>query len=92
MTRLNQFVISNDHVTPLILIVEPEATELALAKDEHVVVKDAFKKEPVTIQFSKSQTGEPIVSIWPGDGELTVEKDGVDVLELVQNTVNSRSA
>ena len=46
--------------------------------------KGVAKMVPQTL---KSDKGDPIVSIWPGDGEVRVEKEGIDVLELIQEGV-----
>jgi hypothetical protein len=43
-----------------------------------------FTSAPVTVKLTESGEGGPLVSIWPGDGEVTVEKDGVAVFDLIQ--------
>ncbi len=85
MTHQNQFVIHNDLSSSLILNIEPEGAFFSLGKGEEVSVLDVFTTVPVTVKLSNSDKGEPILSIWPGDGEVRVEKNGVDVLELLQN-------
>ena len=35
----------------------------------------------------ESDQGDTIVSVWPGDGEVRVEKDGVDVFDLIEKGV-----
>src|SRR5438128_1590514 len=92
MTSQNRFVIENDQATALIVVAEPEACELRLAKDENVLVTDNFNEAPVTIRVTTSQAGEPVLSIWPGDGNVKIEKDGIDILEIAQRTPNARSA
>jgi hypothetical protein len=52
-----------------------------------VSVLDVFTAAPVTVKLTTSNGGHPILSIWPGDGEVRVEKDGIDVLDLVQKGV-----
>jgi hypothetical protein len=91
MAHRNQFLIKNGMPSSLTLNIEPEGAFFALSKGEEVVVTDVFESSPVTIKFSESNEG-PIVSVWPGDGDVVVEKGGVDVLDLVQNAVKVRSA
>ncbi len=90
MAQHNQFVIRNDLPDSLTLNIEPEGAFFALGRGEEVCVKDVFTTAPVTVKFTASATGEPIVSIWPGDGEVRVEKDGVDVFDLVQRASASQ--
>ena len=33
-----------------------------------------------------SDNGETIISLWPGDGQVRVEKDGVDVFDLIEKS------
>ncbi len=44
---------------------------------------DAFDKEPVTLKV-ESDNGDTIISIWPGDGKVMVQKNGVDVFDLIE--------
>jgi hypothetical protein len=87
MAHHNQFVIRNDLSGPLVLNIEPEGAHFPLGKGEEVSVFDVFRTAPVTVKLTSSDRGEPILSIWPGDGEVTVKKDGVDVLDLIQKGV-----
>ncbi len=87
MVHHNRFVIRNDFSKSLILNIEPEGAFFLLGKGEEVCVIEVFTKAPVTIKFTNSDKGDPIVSIWPGDGAVRVEKDGVDVLDLIQKGV-----
>ncbi len=87
MTQRNRFVVRNDLTRPLTLNIEPEGAFFRLGKGEEASVVDVFTTIPVTIKLTDSDKGEPILSIWPGDGEVRVEKDGVDVLELLQQGV-----
>jgi hypothetical protein len=81
MANQSRFVIQNDFGRPLILNIEPEAAFFQLDEGQEVSVTDVYSKAPVTLKISHDEGGEPILSIWPGDGEVTVEKDGIDVLE-----------
>jgi hypothetical protein len=82
------FVLRNDLSKSLTLNIEPEGAFFPLHKGEEVSVIDVFTTIPVTVKLSNTDKGEPIVSLWPGDGELRVEKGGVDVLELIQQRVD----
>ena len=84
MAHHNQFAIRNDLSKPLILNIEPEGGFFPLGRGEEVFVFDVFTATPVTLKLGNSDRGEPVLSIWPGDGEVRVEKNGVDVLDLLQ--------
>jgi hypothetical protein len=88
MAHHNQFVIHNDSSLPLVLNIEPEGTFFSLGRGEEVSVVDQFTTVPLTLKLSNSEGGDAILSVWPGDGAVRVEKDGVDVLDLVQSAVN----
>lgn len=83
MDRSTRFVIQNGATAPLLLCVEPEAVDVILQEDEEVAVYDSFAQHPVTLRVTRSDSGEAIISIWPGDGDVIVKKDGVDALDLV---------
>lgn len=87
MAHRNHFMIRNDLAAPLTLNIEPEGAFFPLGRGEEVSVSDVFTAAPVTVTVTHSDNGDPIVSIWPGDGEVRVEKDGVDVLDLMQRDV-----
>jgi hypothetical protein len=84
MNNANHFVIENNAKKPFDLYVEPEGALFSLHPGEKVTVRDRFTISPVNVIVSTSETGATEVSIWPGDGEVRVEKDGVDVLDLIQ--------
>jgi hypothetical protein len=83
MRAPSQFVIHNDLAEPTILNVEPEGHCLPLGRGEKVSVIDNFKSRSVTVTLGNSDNGGIVISIWPGDGEVRVEKDGVDARDLV---------
>jgi hypothetical protein len=87
MAHHNQFVIRNDLSKCLVLNIEPEGAFFSLCTGEDVSVFDVYTTDPVTIKLTMSDKGDPILSIWPGDGEVTVKKNGVDVLDLLQKAV-----
>jgi hypothetical protein len=82
MANRSRFVIQNALSGPAIVNIEPECVQLSLLPGEAVTVQDAFDQEPVTLK-AESDNGETIISIWPGDGEVRVEKDGVDVFVII---------
>ncbi len=87
MAHHNHFVVRNDLSKPLTLNIEPEGAFFPLGEGEEVSITDVFTMAPVTVKLTSSDSGEPILSIWPGDGEVRVEKGGVDVLDLLQKGV-----
>jgi len=91
MARRNQFIISNSMAKPLLLAIEPEGSFYPLQKGQEVSVTDRYTSAPVTVKVTNSEQGDTILSIWPGDGDVTIEKDGVDVLDLVQTALDVRS-
>jgi len=92
MTHHNHFLIRNDSVKPLTLNVEPEGAFLPLAKGEEVSVSEAFQTAPLTLKLSIADDGGPILSLWPGDGEVKVVKAGVDVFDLIEKSERTRLA
>jgi hypothetical protein len=84
MSNANHFIIENNAQKPIDLYIEPEGAVFALGRGEKVTVREQFTNCPVSVIVSTSESGTTEVSIWPGDGEVRVEKDGVDVLDLVQ--------
>ena len=87
MTNRSRFVIQNELSGPLVVNVEPESVHFPLASGDRVTVQDTFEKEPVTLKI-ECDKGDTIISVWPGDGEVRVEKDGVDVFALVERGVS----
>lgn len=87
MARRNYFAIRNDLSKPLTLNIEPEGAFFPLGKGDEVSVSEVFTTAPVTVKLTDSGKGDPILSFWPGDGEVRIEKDGVDVLDLIQKGV-----
>ncbi len=82
MVNRSRFVIHNDLGKPMILNIEPEGHFFPLHEGNEVSVTDEYCSAPVTLKISSDERGDPVLSIWPGDGEVKVEKDGFDVLEL----------
>jgi hypothetical protein len=84
MAHHNHFVIRNDLSIPLTLNIEPEGAFFHLRRGEEVSVFDVFTTAPVTLKLTTSDKGAPIISLWPGDGEVRVEKDGKDLFDLLE--------
>ena len=83
MATQGLFRIENRSSSPVILYIEPEGAAFTLGDGEEVSVFDVFTKSPVTLRVSKSEDGNACISIWPGDGEVKVEKGGVNVFDLM---------
>lgn len=82
MANVSRFVIRNDLSKPVTLNIEPEGAVFPLGQGQEVSVTDEFTDTPVTVKLTGEPGGDPVLSIWPGDGVVRVEKDGVDVLDL----------
>jgi hypothetical protein len=80
--KKNRFLLINELPTGLVLNIEPEGVIYMLGTGEEVLIHDQFSKSPVTLKVSTSNKADIILSIWPGDGTVRVEKDGVDILDL----------
>jgi hypothetical protein len=87
MAHHNHFIIRNDLSKSLTLNIEPEGAFFPLGPGEEVSVTEEFTAAPVTVKLTNSATGDPIVSIWPGDGDVRIEKGGVDLFDLIQERV-----
>lgn len=81
MSSRSHFVIRNDLPGMLILNIEPEGVFIPLGHGEEISVVDLFTREPMTVTVGDSDRGDPIVSLWPGDGEIRVEKGGINALD-----------
>jgi hypothetical protein len=92
MAHRNHFIIRNDFQSSLTLNIEPEGAFFPLGRGEQVSVSEVFATAPVTVELERSDAGDPIVSIWPGDGDVKVEKDGVDVLQMTDSSTDNGRA
>lgn len=91
MSNLSRFAIHNELSEPAALNIEPEGHILPLEGGEEVWVVDHYTAHPVTVRLSKSDEGGLVISIWPGDGAVRVEKEGVDVLDQVASDADPAS-
>lgn len=82
MVHSNRFTIRNAFTGKLLLAIEPEGAIVTLAAGEEVQVSEQFENEPITLKVLVDKDGSPLIAIWPGDGRMTVEKGGIDVLDL----------
>jgi hypothetical protein len=89
MARHNHFLIRNDLPDMVTLNIEPEGALVSLRPGEEVSVTDVFTDSPVTVKLTRTSKGDPVLSIWPGDGDVRVEKGGVDVFRLLQDRVGA---
>ncbi len=83
MPNESRVLLKNEMRTSLVLNIEPEAVEFELASGDEVTVCDSFETTPVTIEVGELEGGNPVISIWPGDGKVRVLKNGVELLDLV---------
>ena len=72
MPKRNKFLLQNASSCRLVLSVEPEGVLFPLDSGEEVFIQDIFMKEPVTLKVEDSNKDETTISIWPGDGEVTI--------------------
>ncbi len=82
MARNTTFIIENDAEKDFDVFVEPEGVMVRLVQNEKIVVTDKYEEAPVTLRISRDDDGNVLMSVWPGDGDTKVEKNGVDVLEI----------
>ena len=92
MRPSSRFVIRNDLAEPAFLNIEPEGVLYSLGSGEEVSVIDRFATQPVTVNWSMSDAGSLVISLWPGDGDVRVEKEGVDLLDLASAEIRTSSA
>lgn len=67
-------------IDPTLLNVEPEGAVFKMGLGTEVEVRDCYKREPVTVRLERLDDGHLVVTVWPGDGDVTVLVDGKDVL------------
>lgn len=81
MATTTQFMIDNDSDDDFAVHIEPECFVVRMKQGDCLTVRESYSKSPVTVRVGKDQTGQTVVSLWPGDGEIVVEKDGVNVMK-----------
>jgi len=82
MKKYTHCVIENDENLDLHIIVEPEAHYVPLKEYEKVIVYGDQPASPITIRVSNDHSGKVFLALWPGDGDMIVEKDGKNIFDL----------
>lgn len=72
----------NDFCGSILVAVEPEGAVVSLSEGEEIHITDTFENEPVTLNVSTNEKGWPVIAVWPGDGSVRVDKDGINILDL----------
>jgi len=75
------FLVENDTDEDFDIYVEPECFLVRLEHGERVTVRDSYESAPVTVRIGKGESGERVLSLWPGDGDVVVEKNGINVMD-----------
>lgn len=73
--------IINDGNDDIVVYVEPEGHDFPLSPDQQIEISQQFTNVPFTVKVARSSKDECMLSIWPGDGELSVTLNGENVLE-----------
>ena len=81
MTNETVFLIDNDTDEDFDVYVEPECFLVRLKHGECLTVRDSYAQSPVTVRIGKGESGERVLSLWPGDGDVVVEKNGINVMD-----------
>ena len=81
MPTTTQFMIENDSDGDFDVYIEPECFVVRMKQGDCLTVRESYSESPVTVRVGKDETGRTVVSLWPGDGDVVVEKDGVNVME-----------
>lgn len=83
MYNTNKFFISNNSSTPIVINIEPYGVFYHLKQGHDVLVSESYDTAPLTIKITSEDDGMLVYSIWPGDGDVVVTHQGVDVLKLI---------
>jgi hypothetical protein len=71
--------IRNKLADEIVLNLEPESVLVRLRSGESVNVFDEGGLSNARLDLSRLR-GDLVISLWPGDGGLRVEKNGVDIM------------
>ena len=80
MPHTTEFLIDNDTGDEFAVHIEPECFVVQMKQGECLTVRNIYTITPVTLRMGKDHRGRTVVSLWPGDGDVVVEKDGVNVM------------
>ncbi len=83
MAAQTSITIRNSLSNPVLVYIEPEGAEYSLGVGEDISVLSVCSTSPAVIELSESENGTSFISIWPGDGDLKVEKDGINLFDLM---------
>ena len=81
MPNKNNFLIDNDTGDDFAVHVEPECFVVHLKHGECLTVMETYSIAPITLRIGKDETNRTVISIWPGDGDVVVERNGVNVMD-----------
>lgn len=81
MANASIFIIDNDSGADFDVYIEPECIVVHLKHGDCLTVRDHYSASPVTVRIGKDRTGQAVISLWPGDGDVVVEKNGANVLD-----------
>lgn len=81
MTIRSSFEIHNESTKTLEFHLEPECWSFYLKKGESATIRGEYDREPPSIQFSDSDDGAIFGAVFPGDGDVVIEKNGVIIID-----------
>jgi|688.fasta_scaffold1203069_1 hypothetical protein len=82
MSNASQFLIDNDTGHDFAVHIEPECFVVQLKQGDCLTVRETYSVAPVTLRIGKDERDRTVISIWPGDGDVVVERNGVSVMDL----------
>lgn len=81
MTIRSSFVIENKSSKSLEFHLEPECWPFSLESEKSMVVRCNYEAEAPSVQFSDADDGSIFGAVFPGDGDVAVEIEGVNILD-----------
>ena len=81
MPNTTEFLIDNDTGDDFAVHIEPECFVVQMKHGECLTVRDEYSISPVTVRIGKDHRSRTVISLWPGDGDVVVEKNGINVME-----------
>lgn len=74
MSSISTFSIQNKTPRRIEGHLEPECWPFSIDVGESLMIRGTYDAEPPSIQLSDGENGPVFVAIFPGDGDVTVEK------------------